>query len=120
MRSSFLSSIKSVIAVLLVFAGCAASCKRDVAKTVAVNPASAAAVKVQLDVLRDSVAVKWRTMIASDDQKIGTVRLLLRELQAQPGANPAQLQALEHANARLLPLRYTPANDGQLAPHRPV
>lgn len=107
MRFPVLFSLKSVAATLLVLAGCAASCKRDGAKTAAVDPASAAAVKVQLDVLRDSVDNKWRSMIASDDQKIGTVRLLLRELKTQPRTDQSQLPGLERANARLLRLRYT-------------
>ena len=92
---------------LVLGAGCAASCKRDGSKAVALNPAAATAVKAQLDVLRDSVDNKWRVMTESDDQKIGTVRLLLRELQAQPGANKTELQGLERASARLKPQRYT-------------
>ncbi|GAB3577891.1 hypothetical protein [Hymenobacter daeguensis] len=106
MRSNVMISLKSFLAVLLVLAGSAASCKRDGAKTAALNPASASAVKAQLDVLRDSVDSKWRNMIASDDQKIGIVRLLLRELKAQPGTDQTQLPGLERANARLKPLRY--------------
>lgn len=106
MRSTALFSLKYFTVILLALAACSASCKRDGAKTAAVNPASAAAVKVQLDVLRDSVDVKWRNMIASDDQKIGIVRLLLRELKMQPGTDQSQLSGLERANARLLRLRY--------------
>lgn len=106
MRPTVLFSLKSFIIIMLALAGCAASCKRDGSKTAAVNPASAAAVKAQLDVLRDSVDLKWRNMIASDDQKIGSVRLLLRELKGKPGTDQAQLSGLERANARLLRLRY--------------
>jgi len=106
MRTTVLISLKSFIAILLVLAGSAASCKRDGAKTAAVNPASAAAVKAQLNVLRDSVDIKWRNMIESDDQKIGIVRLLLRELKTQPNTDQTQLPGLERANARLLSLRY--------------
>jgi hypothetical protein len=106
MSSSFFSPVKSAVVCLLILTGCAASCKRDGTKAAAVNPASAAAVKAQLNILRDSVDIKWRNMAESDDQKIGITRLLLRELQNQPGSNTAQLQGLERANARLKALRY--------------
>ena len=107
MRPLPVFSAKSAAVVLLVLTGCAAACKRDGSTTTAaLNPASAAAAKVQFDVLRDSVDVKWRTMTESDDQKIGITRLLLRELQGQPGTSAAQLQGLERANARLKTRRY--------------
>ena len=106
MRLSFFSPVKSAAVVLLIVTGCAASCKRDGNKAPVLNPASTAAVKAQFDVLRDSVDVKWRNMTESDDQKIGVTRLLLRELQGQPGIDAAQLQALERANARLKARRY--------------
>ena len=80
MRSVSSSTVKTAVLALLIFSGCAASCKRDGTKTVAFDPASAAAAKVQFDVLRDSVDLKWRNMTESDDQKIGVTRLLLREL----------------------------------------
>ncbi|MBD2767657.1 hypothetical protein IC235_07105 [Hymenobacter sp. BT664] len=102
-----LSPFKSVVVALLILTGGAASCKRDGSQAAAKNPASAAAAKAQLDVLRDSVDLKWRNMIESDDQKISLTRLLLRELQGQPGMNAAQLQGLERANARLKSRRYT-------------
>ena len=100
------SPIKSAVVGLLILTGCAASCKRDGSKTAVANPASAAAVKTQLDVLRDSVDVKWRNMTESDDQKIGVTRLLLRELKGKPGMNASQLSGLEKANARLKTRRY--------------
>ncbi|WP_046244741.1 hypothetical protein [Hymenobacter terrenus] len=106
MRNSLFFSLKPVVVGVLIITGCAASCKRDGSKTAALNPASTAAVKAQFDILRDSVDVKWRTMTESDDQKIGTTRLLLRELQNQPGANATQLQNLERANTRLKAIRY--------------
>ncbi len=106
MRTSVVFSVKSVVVSLLILTGCAASCKRDGSKTVALNPASAAAAKVQFDVLRDSVDLKWRSMTESDDQKIGVTRLLLRELKGQPGIDAAQLSGLERANARLKARRY--------------
>ena len=106
LRSAF--PLKTVLSGLLLVVACAASCKRDggTARTAA-NPASATAVQSQLTVLRDSADVKWRAMLASDDQKIGLTRLLLRELQQQPGANAAQLQALGAANDRLKARRYS-------------
>ena len=106
MPASFSTSAKSAAIALLLLSGCATSCKRDGRHAAATNPASAAAVKMQLAVLRDSVDVKWRNMMESDDQKIGLTRLLLRELQTQPGNNPAQLQQLERANAHLKTRRY--------------
>ncbi|MBJ6110827.1 hypothetical protein JAO73_17525 [Hymenobacter sp. BT523] len=105
MAFPFVSPLKSFLFASLVVAACAASCKRDGTKTV-LNPASAAAVKAQFDVLQDSVALKWRNMTESDDQKIGVTRLLLRELRNQPGTTPAQLQGLERANNRLKAIRY--------------
>lgn len=107
MAKIIISPIKSLAAALLLLAACAASCKRDGTKSASFNPASAAAVKAQFDILQDSVNVKWRNMTESDDQKIGVTRLLLRELKGQPGANAAQLQALDRANTRLKTRRYT-------------
>ena len=106
MPISFLSSAKSAVIGLLILTGCAASCKRDGSKAAALNPASAAATKAQFDVLRDSVDLKWRGMMDSDDQKMGVTRLLLRELRGQPGTDATQLQRLERANARLKTRRY--------------
>jgi len=104
-RSTF--SIKSILSGLLVVVACAASCKRDGGTRSAASPASATAVQAQLTVLRDSADIKWKAMLASDDQKISLTRLLLRELQQQPGADRAQLQALGAANDRLKARRYT-------------
>ena len=84
----------------------AASCKRDGGQTAALNPASTAAAKVQFDVLRDSVNLKWRAMTESDDQKLALTRLLLREMRGQPGRSAEQLNALAQANVRLKTLRY--------------
>ena len=99
--------IKLVSVGLLVVVASAASCKRDGTKAVVENPAAVAEVKAQFDILRDSVDVKWKAMTASDDQKIAVTRLLVRELQQTPGQNPAQLQGLAAANARLKVRRYT-------------
>ncbi|MGY3090463.1 hypothetical protein ACVWYF_003518 [Hymenobacter sp. UYAg731] len=107
MRTFFSSPVKTAVLSLLIFAGCAASCKRDGAKTAASDPASAAAAKAQFDVLRDSVDIKWRNMTESDDQKIGITRLLLRELKGQPGISATQLQDLDRANTHLKARRYT-------------
>ncbi len=105
LRSTF--SVKSILGALLVVVACAASCKRDGGTRAVPDPASATAVQAQLTVLRDSADAKWSAMLASDDQKIGLTRLLLRELQQQPEANKAQLQALGTANDRLKARRYT-------------
>lgn len=87
-----------------------AACKTDRAKTAAnTSPASVAAVKAQFEVLRDSVDVKWQQMMLSDDQKVGTTRLLLQELAQQRNADKAQVAALNQANARLKLLRYDQA-----------
>lgn len=107
MAKILVSPVKSLAVGLLLLAACAASCKRDGSKSASLNPAAATEVKAQLDILQDSVNVKWRNMTESDDQKIGVTRLLLRELKAQPGANAAQLQALDQANTRLKVRRYT-------------
>ena len=100
------SSLKSAGLGLVLLLGMAASCKPDGTKTAAVNPAAAAAAKAQLAVLQDSVNLKWRNMVESDDQKLAITRLLLRELHGQPGRTEAQLKALEQANARLKARRY--------------
>ena len=100
-------SAKSVVMLLLLIATCAASCKRDGGKSAALSPGSSTAVKAQLNVLRDSVEVKWRDVSAADQQLLGTTGLLLRELKGQPGINPTQLQGLEQANRRLKLRRYT-------------
>ncbi len=105
LRSAF--PVKSILSGLLLVVACAASCKRGDTRAAAYDPASATAVQAQLTVLRDSADTKWQAMLASDDQKIGLTRLLLRELQQQPGANKAQLQALGAANDRLKARRYT-------------
>ncbi|GAB3844492.1 hypothetical protein GCM10028822_01830 [Hymenobacter terrigena] len=107
MRTLFSYPVKTAVFALLIFSGCAASCKRDGAKTATFDPASAAAAKAQFDVLRDSVDIKWRKMMESDDQKIGITRLLLHELKGRPGIDAAQLQALDRANTRLKARRYT-------------
>ena len=106
MLTSLLSPARSAVVALLILTGCAASCKRDGSKAVAVNPASAAAAKAQFDVLRDSVDQKWRSMTESDDQKIGVTRLLLLELSGKRGVDASQLPSLERANAHLKARRY--------------
>ncbi|MCA8830937.1 hypothetical protein [Hymenobacter pini] len=86
--------------VLLVSLGCNRSSKP-------IDPASAQAVKVQLNILQDSVDARWTEMLASDDAKLRDTRQLLRELTAQPTANRQQLAQLQYANDRLPRLRYT-------------
>ncbi|MCC2546637.1 hypothetical protein LJY25_09310 [Hymenobacter sp. BT175] len=92
------------LVLLLVLAGLHA-CKTDrSAKTI--DPVSPAAIRAQLDVLRDSVDVNWRRMITSDDVQLSTTRQLLRELAAQPGSDKAQLEKLITANDQLKRRRY--------------
>ncbi|UOQ77798.1 hypothetical protein MUN84_03815 [Hymenobacter sp. 5516J-16] len=71
-----------------------------------IDPASAQAVKVQLDILQDSVDSRWSEMVASDDGKLRDTRQLLRELSAQPGIDRTQLAQLQYANDRLVRRRY--------------
>ena len=101
-----MKSLKSVVYGLFIITACAASCKRDSTKTATIDPASPTEIKAQLDVLRDSVNVKWQAMTEHDDQKIGVTRLLLRELQNQPGADVTRLKSFERANNRLKVIRY--------------
>ncbi|WP_324677323.1 hypothetical protein [Hymenobacter sp. GOD-10R] len=92
------------------------ACKTD-RSSKTVDLASPAAAKAQLDVLRDSVDVRWTQMIASDDAKISATRQVLRELANQPGVDRAQLQQLTRANDRLKNVRYnqqTMANSAQI------
>lgn len=91
------------------------SCKTDRSKAADTSPAAIAEVKAQLDVLRDSADVKWQQMMTSDDQKVGTTRLLLQDLAQQRGVNAAQLAALTRANARLKSLRYDRATMAESA-----
>lgn len=72
-----------------------------------IDPASAQAVKVQLDILQDSVAARWSEMMDSDNAKLHDTRQLLRELTTQPGTNRQQLAQLQYANDRLATRRYT-------------
>jgi len=101
-----LNSLKALLFGLLIITASAASCKRDGSKSASLNPASAKAVKAQLDILRDSVDKKWQVMTDNDDRKIGVTRLLLQELQKVPGSNASQLQGLTKANDRLKVIRY--------------
>lgn len=73
----------------------------------AIDPASAQAVKVQLDILQDTVDARWTEMVASDNDKLRDTRQLLRELTTQPGTDRTQLAQLQYANDRLVQRRYT-------------
>ncbi len=101
------SPLKSIAVALLIITASAASCKHDGTNAGVTNPASAAAVKAQLDVLRDSVDLKWRAVDESDVQLLGTTGLLLKELKSQPTLDAAKVQALNRANTRLRARRYT-------------
>ena len=65
-----------------------------------------AAVRAQLDILRDSADVNWQRMMASDDKKLTDLRELLQDLSKYPQANQAQLEGLRTARARLQSQRY--------------
>lgn len=71
-----------------------------------IDPTSAKAAKEQLDVLRDSVDVRWTEMMASDDAKIVATNQMLNELERWPAADKQQLAQLARANNRLKQLRY--------------
>lgn len=73
----------------------------------AIDPASAQAVKAQLDILQDSVEARWSEMQTSDDTKLRDTNRLLRELTAQPNVSRQQLASLQYANDRLTRRRYT-------------
>ena len=84
-------------------------CKPDATRsttTTTESPASPAAVRAQLDVLRDSADVNWTRMMASDDKKLADLRELLQDLSKFPNANQAQLAGLRTARARLQSQRY--------------
>ncbi|TGE18658.1 hypothetical protein [Hymenobacter elongatus] len=81
------------------------ACKTDRSGNAA-DLTSPAAAKAQLDVLRDSVDVRWRKMTASDDAKIKATSQVLRALESQPTADKAQLKALARANDQLRNRRY--------------
>ncbi|RFP63773.1 hypothetical protein D0N36_17745 [Hymenobacter lapidiphilus] len=81
-----------------------ASCNRTPAP---IDPASAQAVKVQLNILRDTVAARWSEMQQSDDGKQRDTKQLLRELSGLPGTDRAALARLQYANDRLPTRRYT-------------
>ena len=71
-----------------------------------IDPASATAARQQLDVLRDSVDVRWTQMMTSDDAKITATGQMLSELERWPAADKPQLAQLTQANNRLRALRY--------------
>jgi hypothetical protein len=84
-------------------------CKPDAIKSVTTtaSPASPAAVRAQLDVLRDSADVNWQRMVASDDKTLDNLRELLQDLSKYPGANQARLAELRGARAHVQKQRYT-------------
>ena len=86
-------------------------CKPDTAKntteTAPNSPASPAAVRAQLTILRDSADANWQRMTASDDKTLDNLRELLQDLSKYPGANQPQLAELREARARIQKARYT-------------
>lgn len=71
-----------------------------------IDPASAQAVKVQLNILRDTVVARWSEMQQADDAKQRDTQQLLRELSTQAGTDRAILARLQYANDRLPTRRY--------------
>ena len=85
-------------------------CKPDATSTTATateSPASPAAVRAQLDILRDSADVNWHRMVASDDKTLDNLRELLQDLSKYPGANQPRLAELRGDRARVQKQRYT-------------
>ncbi|WP_055562615.1 hypothetical protein [Hymenobacter sp. AT01-02] len=95
--------MKHIFWLLLVCTLATTSCNRT---PKVIDPASAAAVKVQVDILRDTVQARWTEMVSSDDAKLQDLRHVLTALEGQPGTNRAQLRDLQRANSRLKTLRY--------------
>lgn len=95
------------VALLLALGLLMTSCNRPPAP---IDPASAQAVKVQLNILRDTVAARWSEMQESDDGKQRDTQQLLRELSGQAGADRTVLARLQYANDRLPARRYNQQN----------
>ena len=101
--------MKSLLFASLLVLAVLPMCKPDTSKSTATStdsPASPAAVRAQLDILRDSTDINWQRMISSDDKKNDDLRELLQDLSKYPGANQAQLAGLRAARARLAKQRY--------------
>ncbi|NVO31187.1 hypothetical protein [Hymenobacter lapidiphilus] len=92
------------VALLLALGLLMTSCNRTPAP---IDPASVQAVKVQLNILRDTVAARWSEMQLSDDDKQRNTKQLLRELSGLPGTDRVVLARLQYANDRLPARRYT-------------
>lgn len=92
------------VALLLALGLLMTSCNRTPAP---IDPASAQAVKVQLNILRDTVAARWSEMQQADDAKQRDTKELLRELTSLPGTDRAALARLQYANDRLPARRYS-------------
>ncbi|TGE06371.1 hypothetical protein [Hymenobacter fodinae] len=95
--------MKNIIWLLVVLAVATTSCNR---RPKAIDPASKEAVKTQVNILRDSVQARWSEMVASDDDKLRNTQQVLTALKSQPGTDPAQLEGLQRATARLKTIRY--------------
>lgn len=96
--------MKNFLWLLLALASITTSCNRSPKP---VDPASAQAVKVQIDILRDTVQARWTEMQTSDDAKLRDLRQLLSLLESQPGIDRAQLKDLQRTQDQLKHLRYT-------------
>lgn len=95
--------MKNSIWLLLAFVIIASGCNRTPKP---IDPASKEAVKVQINILRDTVAARWQEMVASDDAKLRDTQQLLTILETQPDADREQVNYLRRANTRLKILRY--------------
>lgn len=83
----------------------AASCRKTGDNAV-VDPTSPKAATAQLTVLRDTVNVRWKRMMDSDNQKLVATTAVLQTLKQLPGTDKAQADQLRQANDQLLGLRY--------------
>ncbi|OON68636.1 hypothetical protein [Hymenobacter sp. CRA2] len=84
----------------------AASCRKTADNPAALDPTSPAAAREQLTVLRDTVNVRWKRMIDSDNQKLVATTAVLQTLSQLPGTDRAQADQLRKDNDALLGLRY--------------
>lgn len=55
---------------------------------------------------RDTLAGRWRAMLAADDEHLFYTKRLLQELELVPGVDKAKLRELQQANERLKTRRY--------------
>ncbi|HEX8548441.1 MAG TPA: LemA family protein [Cytophagaceae bacterium] len=93
-----------IIAVLFL----AASCERK--NKAVVSNKKVEKVKQELDLLTDSLNGSWKTMIASDDDKIAAVKRLLEEISYTKKYDVLSLDSLKSLQEKLPSKRYTQEN----------